>query len=83
MQLDPPESRLLLLKGASLSFLFDQLWLLAPTQQGRMLHVLNDILDKVSRGLVKPKIAQVYPLERARQALKDADNQIGSIILKS
>jgi NADPH:quinone reductase-like Zn-dependent oxidoreductase len=82
LQLDPPESTLLLLKSGSISFLCDQTWLLAPSQSGRLLHILSDLLDKVSRGLVRIKIAQTFSLERVRQALKELDTQVGCILVK-
>jgi hypothetical protein len=37
--LDPPESRLLLLRNAKLAFLFEQAWLLSSSQQGRYLRI--------------------------------------------
>lgn len=82
LQLDPPETALLLMKSASVAFLLDQTWLLAPSQSGRLLHILNDLLDKVSRGILRVKIAQSVPLERARQAIKEADAHLGCTLLK-
>ncbi len=38
-QLDPPESRQLFLRGSSLSWLFPQSWLLAPTEHGKYLRM--------------------------------------------
>ena len=48
-QLDPSESRLLHLKGASLSFLNERLWTVSGAQLGRYLHILSDVADKVAR----------------------------------
>ena len=44
MQLDPGESKRLALKGASLSFVFEQTWVLSPSKQGRYLHIMNELL---------------------------------------
>jgi hypothetical protein len=35
LQLDPPDAVQLFLRGCTLSFLFPQVWVLAPAQQGR------------------------------------------------
>ncbi|NXP28528.1 QORL1 protein, partial [Scytalopus superciliaris] len=40
LQLDPPDSRSLFLKGATVSFLNDEIWNLSNVQQGRYLYIL-------------------------------------------
>lgn len=82
LQLDPPESTILLRKGASLAFCFQPVWLLAPTQQGRFLHVLDTIMDLASRGILKTRAITTYPLERARLALRDLDSKPGKLVLR-
>uniref|UniRef100_A0A3Q2Z8E2 Crystallin, zeta (quinone reductase)-like 1 n=1 Tax=Hippocampus comes TaxID=109280 RepID=A0A3Q2Z8E2_HIPCM len=41
LQLDPPDSRLMFLKSASVSFLNPQVWLASSSQQGRYLRILG------------------------------------------
>jgi len=84
LQLDPPDSRLMLLKGASLSFVCEQAWLLAGSQQGRLLHILSDLMDKVSKEEVVPKASKTFGLEKIREAHRtlDAQHNVGTIIIK-
>jgi len=42
-QLDPPESKALLLRAAKLSFVFPEAWLLSPLFKGRVMHILAEI----------------------------------------
>jgi len=81
LQLDPPETKLLLRKGASLAFSFEPIWLLAPTQQGRFKHVLNKIMELAGKGVLKAKSISTYPLERARQAVREIGTKKGKIVL--
>lgn len=82
LQLDPPEAEMLLRLGASLAFVFEPLWLLAPTQKGRFLHILNAIMDLASKGILKSRNIATYPLERARQAVRDLNAKPGKIVLR-
>ncbi|KAG8450210.1 hypothetical protein GDO86_002740 [Hymenochirus boettgeri] len=41
LQLDPPDCHLLFLKGASVSFLNEEMWNLSNAQHGRYLHILS------------------------------------------
>ncbi|XP_070569120.1 quinone oxidoreductase-like protein 1 isoform X1 [Ptychodera flava] len=63
LQLDPPESQVLFYKAASLSFLFYSFWTLSSGQQGRYLHILKDIVNKVANGTLKPNISKTVTLE--------------------
>ena len=56
LQLDPPESEVLFLKGASLSFLFMDHWLLCPSQMGRLHHVIQEALRMIVNGDVKSDV---------------------------
>jgi len=83
LQLDPPDAQLLLLKNASLSFLFESCWLLAPDQHGRYLHILTDLMEKLSNGQIKCHIAQTFPLEQIKEAHQLLERtEIGKIIIK-
>ncbi|XP_058517674.1 quinone oxidoreductase-like protein 1 isoform X1 [Ochotona princeps] len=42
LQLDPPDSRCLFLKGATVAFLNDEVWNLSNVQQGKYLYILSD-----------------------------------------
>lgn len=53
LQLDPPESQMLLMKGASLHFLFEPVWMLSSAQQGDYLQILKAIMTKLENGTLK------------------------------
>ncbi|KDR10806.1 Quinone oxidoreductase-like protein 1 [Zootermopsis nevadensis] len=53
LQLDPPNSRLMYLRCASLGFLFEQAWMLSSAQQGRYQHILMDIMEKVATKTIR------------------------------
>jgi hypothetical protein len=53
LQLDPPDSHLLMLKGASLHFLFEPTWLLSGAQQGDYLQILQSVVSKLEDGALK------------------------------
>lgn len=82
VQLDPPETKLLLRKGASVAFSFEPLWLLAPTQQGRFLHVLNKVMELAAKGSIKKPTINIYPLERARLAVRQVTETKAKLVLK-
>jgi len=83
LQLDPPECQILSLKGASISFLFEQTWLLSNNQQGRFLHIMNDLMDKFSKGQILPKIAATFSLDEIQQAHQKLETYpTGKIVVK-
>ncbi|XP_072472970.1 quinone oxidoreductase-like protein 1 isoform X5 [Notamacropus eugenii] len=53
LQLDPPDSRCLFLKGATVSFLNDEVWNLSNVQQGKYLCILKDVMEKLSSGVFR------------------------------
>ena len=53
LQLDPPDTHLLMMKGASLHFLFEHTWLLSGAQQGDYLHILQSTMSKLEDGTLK------------------------------
>ncbi|KAH3765695.1 homeobox protein MSX-1 [Pelomyxa schiedti] len=59
LQLDPPEAHLLHLKGGTLSFLFEPVWSLFPTQHGRFHHRLSDGLDKRQSGTISSALGLI------------------------
>ncbi|XP_013878186.1 quinone oxidoreductase-like protein 1 [Austrofundulus limnaeus] len=70
LQLDPPDCRLLHLKSASVSFLNPEVWTASSAQQGRYLHVLKDIVDKMSAGVLRPQPEEALPLYEATVAME-------------
>uniref|UniRef100_A0A1D5Q440 Crystallin zeta like 1 n=1 Tax=Macaca mulatta TaxID=9544 RepID=A0A1D5Q440_MACMU len=53
LQLDPPDSHCLFLKGATLAFLNDEVWNLSNVQQGKYLCILKDVMEKLSTGVFR------------------------------
>lgn len=70
LQLDPPDCRLLHLKSASVSFLNPEVWTASSAQQGRYLHILKDIVDKMSTGVLRPQPEEAVPLYEATVAME-------------
>ncbi|XP_061693292.1 quinone oxidoreductase-like protein 1 isoform X3 [Syngnathoides biaculeatus] len=73
--LDPPDSRLMFLKSASVSFLNSQVWLASSSQQGRYLHILRDIVEKMSSGVLRPQPEEAVPLQDAAAAMENVQLQ--------
>ncbi|XP_056147565.1 quinone oxidoreductase-like protein 1 [Lampris incognitus] len=69
LQLDPPDSRLLYLKSASVSFLNSEVWTASSAKQGRYLHILKDIVEKMSTGILRPQPEEAVPLYEATVAM--------------
>ncbi|XP_070771888.1 quinone oxidoreductase-like protein 1 isoform X2 [Enoplosus armatus] len=65
LQLDPPDCRLLYLKSASVAFLNHEVWTASSAQQGRYLHILKDIVEKMSAGVLRPQPEEAVPLYEA------------------
>lgn len=70
LQLDPPDSRFLHLKSASVSFLNPEVWTSSSAQQGRYLHILKDIVEKMSTGVLRPQLEEAVPLYEATVAME-------------
>ncbi|XP_038132689.1 quinone oxidoreductase-like protein 1 isoform X2 [Cyprinodon tularosa] len=70
LQLDPPDCRLLHLKSASVSFLNPEVWTASAAQQGRYLHILKDIVEKMSAGVLRPQTEEAVPLYEATVAME-------------
>jgi len=83
LQLDPPDSQQLFLRNASVSFLFPPAWTLMNAQQGRYLHILTDIMDKLDKGMLKCKISQLVTLEEVPAAMNSLEDvRIGKVVLR-
>lgn len=70
LQLDPPDSHILFLKAASLSFLNDEVWTASRAKQGRYLHILKDVMDKLCMGTFRPQIEDPVPLYEATVSME-------------
>uniref|UniRef100_A0A8D3ED42 Enoyl reductase (ER) domain-containing protein n=1 Tax=Scophthalmus maximus TaxID=52904 RepID=A0A8D3ED42_SCOMX len=75
LQLDPPDCRLLHLKSASLSFLNPEVWTASSAQQGRYLHILRDIVEKMSTGVLRPRPEEAVPLYEATVVMETVQRQ--------
>ena len=53
LQLDPPESECLLMKSASLHFLFEPTWVMSGGHQGDYLHMLHTAVKMLEEGSLK------------------------------
>ncbi|XP_069492330.1 quinone oxidoreductase-like protein 1 isoform X2 [Ambystoma mexicanum] len=70
LQLDPPDSHCLFLKGATISFLNDEIWSLSSAQQGKYLHILKDVMEKLSTGIFRPQLDEPVPLYEAKVSME-------------
>lgn len=83
LQLDPPHSQMMFMRCASVGFLFEQAWILSSTQQGRYLHILMDIMEKVSSGVIRPNIHHTVPFEAVPDVLMNlAEKRVGKVVMK-
>ncbi|NXM30049.1 QORL1 protein, partial [Oxyruncus cristatus] len=78
LQLDPPDSHSLFLKGATVSFLNDEIWNLSNVQQGKYLYILlsswipilEDVMEKLSSGVFRPQLDEPIPLYEAKASME-------------
>ncbi|XP_051840884.1 quinone oxidoreductase-like protein 1 isoform X2 [Antechinus flavipes] len=70
LQLDPPDSHCLFLKGATVSFLNDEVWNLSNVQQGRYLCILKDVMEKLSTGVFRPLLDEPVPPYDAKVSME-------------
>lgn len=83
LQIDPPESRLMFLKGCTLSYIFGGIWTMCPSQLGVLHHMVDDAMDKLSKEEIKAKISAVFSLDKVQAAYEAASNSyIGRVIVK-
>ncbi|XP_065187269.1 quinone oxidoreductase-like protein 1 [Sycon ciliatum] len=83
LQLDPPHSDLLYMKGGSVCFLNEHTWLLSSGQQGRYMHMLSDLVEKVNTKKINPSIHHTVELANVPQAFKQlSDCVIGKVVMR-
>ncbi|KAM6997304.1 quinone oxidoreductase-like protein 1 isoform 2-T2 [Tautogolabrus adspersus] len=75
LQLDPPDCRLLHLKSSSVTFLNSEVWTTSSAQQGRYLHILKDIVEKMSTGVLRPQPEEAVPLYEATVSMETVQRQ--------
>ncbi|XP_076025475.1 quinone oxidoreductase-like protein 1 [Genypterus blacodes] len=75
LQLDPPDCRLMHLKSASMTFLNTEVWTSSSAQQGRYLHILKDLVEKMSTGVLRPQPEEPVPLYEATVAMETVQRQ--------
>ncbi|PSN33621.1 Quinone oxidoreductase-like protein 1 [Blattella germanica] len=84
LQLDPPNSRLMYLRCASLGFLFEQAWMLSSAQQGRYQHILMDIMEKVNTKTIRPNIHHTVSFDGALEVIKGLKEvRVGKVVMTS
>ena len=54
LQLDPPDTHALFMKGATLSFLFSDIWGLSGYNQGKYLHIVSSLMAKLEANAITP-----------------------------
>ncbi|XP_072184830.1 quinone oxidoreductase-like protein 1 isoform X3 [Excalfactoria chinensis] len=70
LQLDPPDSHSLFLKGATVSFLNEEIWNLSNIEQGKYLCILEDIMEKLSSSVFRPQLDEPIPLYEAKVSME-------------
>lgn len=81
LQLDPPEARALLLRCASLSFAWPQVWCLHPLQRGRYLQVANEVMRLASDGKLRVSHIDRFPLAKVGPAIDAVPKADGSVVV--
>ncbi|KAI6654652.1 Quinone oxidoreductase-like protein 1 isoform X1 [Oopsacas minuta] len=69
IQLDPPDTHTLFMKGASISFLFTDLWSLSGFNQGKYLHILSSLMGKLEANTIAPSRYNTVGFEALTDAI--------------
>ncbi|XP_018614255.1 quinone oxidoreductase-like protein 1 isoform X1 [Scleropages formosus] len=70
LQLDPPDSHSLFLRGASLSFLNEEVWGASRSSQGKYLHILREVVEKLSTGTLRLQLDEPVPFYEATVSME-------------
>ncbi|XP_065151485.1 quinone oxidoreductase-like protein 1 [Paramisgurnus dabryanus] len=70
LQMDPPDSHIMFMKAASLSFLNEEVWTASRSKQGRYLHIMKDVVEKLSMGTFRPQMEDPVPLYEATVSME-------------
>eukprot|EP00741_Cyanophora_paradoxa_P020815 tig00021312_g20094.t1 len=79
-QLDPPDTRELFLRNASVGFLFEHAWLLDGSYRGRYLHILMAVMENLSAGAIVPRY-RTFPLTQLAAAHAALPSATGALVL--
>lgn len=80
-QLDPPESTLLFMRNASLSFLNHECWVESGIEHGKFIHLLMIALKMIKEGEFEQRINKIGSLGNLPEALEQV-REYGTVILK-
>ncbi|XP_062510893.1 quinone oxidoreductase-like protein 1 [Corticium candelabrum] len=84
LQLDPPDSQFLFMKGAAVSFLFDNIWVLSGAQQGKYLHIIQDLMEKLQKEELRPTIHHTLMLPDVTSELERlSPHLIGKVVMRT
>lgn len=84
LQLDPPETRALFLRGASVSFIFSPIWVLHPMQRGRYLQIATEVMRLAAEGKLSVSNIDRFPLNKTWNAIEAAgrvDGGDGAVVI--
>eukprot|EP01121_Diplochlamys_sp_Union-15-3_P002719 TRINITY_DN1246_c0_g1_i1.p1 TRINITY_DN1246_c0_g1~~TRINITY_DN1246_c0_g1_i1.p1 ORF type:complete len:334 (-),score=58.29 TRINITY_DN1246_c0_g1_i1:103-1104(-) len=81
LQLDPPDTKQLFLKDASVVFCFEPSWLLSQSQQGRYLHVLSDLAKMLSTKTIKCSIHSTVTLDKVKEVVGSEAPLVGTTVI--
>jgi uncharacterized Fe-S center protein len=70
-QLDPPETEKLLLKNNSVSFLNAHSLVMGGSQQGRVLHMINEVLNMATHQSIQGPVFTSFKLNQIGEATKN------------
>ena len=82
LQLDPPESAQLALRGAQLAFVYAQSWVSCKTKRGSYLHLLEMLMRMMAEGALVPKPARSCTMLEAPQVLVAEDVSDWRVVVK-
>lgn len=81
LQLDPPNSRQLFMKGCSISFLFEHVWTLMSSKSGVYTHILHDVINMLQSGKLTPLLAKTVTLDGVADWLDRFTEQPGKTVV--
>jgi NADPH:quinone reductase-like Zn-dependent oxidoreductase len=81
LQLDPPESRALLLRGASVCFVWPAVWTLCPMQRGRYLHMVAEVLRLAAESKLSVSNIDRFALAKTSTAIDAVHKVDGSVVV--
>ncbi len=77
MQLDPPESKALLMRAAKVAYVYPEAWLHSPLLKGRLMHVLAEI----AKGQLSLSTIDRFPLSKVALAKEAVIRGDGAVVV--